>query len=110
MNLKYKRTNFLDGIDVGGILEKDFLKNYFDLFNTKRPPNIFTITRDFIGRPDLLSIVNYNNVDFWWIIGKYNQIDDWWNDINVGDIIYIPSIYDIEDWFFIVKSKQSSGI
>ena len=110
MNLKYKRTNFLDDLEVNGLLEKDLLKNYFDLFQIKRPLNTFTITRDFIGRPDLLSIVIYDNIDFWWILGKYNQIDDWWNDIEIGDIIYIPSVLDIEDWYFIVKSKQSSGV
>jgi hypothetical protein len=103
---KYRRSNFNIEVVVDGIVEKDLLDNNWDLFEIKRPQTFFTIGRSYIQRPDLLSLKLYGKINYWWIIGKVNNIDDWWNDIEVGDVISVPSIVDIEDWYAKVRQRR----
>lgn len=91
---------------VDGIAEKDIIKNYWELFRIKRETTFFTLTRGYIQRPDLLSIKLFGKQDYWWIIAKVNpEIMDWWNDIDTenNQVIVVPDIRDIEDWFSEVR-------
>ena len=103
---KYRRTNFTEEVIVDGIIEQDLVDNNWDLFEIKRPMTFFTLTRSYIQRPDLLSLKLYGKMAYWWILSKANNIDDWWNDINVGDVIDVPSIRDIEDWYASVRIRR----
>jgi hypothetical protein len=105
---KYTRTNFMTDQVVDGILEKDMVDNNWDLFEIKREMTFFTLSRSYTQRPDLLSLKLYGKVDYWWILAKVNNIDDWWNDIEIGDVIEVPDIRDIEDWSSAVKKRQNS--
>lgn len=107
-NNKYIRTNFITDQVVDGIVEKDLVDNCWDLFQIKREMTFFTLSRSYIARPDLLSLKLYGKMNYWWIIAKINLIDDWWNDIKVGDVISVPSIIDIEDWYSNVRKRRNS--
>ena len=99
MSNKYKRSNFYDQKIINNKLECDLVKNYWELFTITRPLRYVTITREFLARPDLLSYSVYRDISYWWILSKFNLIDDWWNDLEVGDIISIPELKDIDDWY-----------
>lgn len=106
---KYNRDNFYQANTVNGILEQDILRNYWELFEIKRQMSFFTITRSYIARPDLLSLKMYRSMDYWWIIAKINNIDDWWNDLKVEDIIQVPDLADIEEFYSKVRSAKRRG-
>lgn len=105
---KYRRTNFMEEEEVEGIVEMDMVNNNWELFEIKRPMTFFTISRSYIQRPDLLSMKLYGKQTYWWIIAKHNKIDDWWNDIDVEDVIEVPDIRDIEDWYAAVRQRRRS--
>lgn len=108
-NNKYRRTNFIQDATVNGILEKDLVDNDWELFEIKRPMTFFTVGNSYIQRPDLLSIKLYGKENYWWILAKANpEIQDFWNDIHVGDVIQVPDIRDIEDFYAAVRDKRSS--
>lgn len=104
---KYRRTNFINQQTVDGILEEDLVDNNWDLFEIKRPLTFFTLTRSYIGRPDLLSLKLFGKIEYWWILAKVNEnIQDWWNDLQVGDVISVPSIADFEDWYAAIRARR----
>lgn len=78
-------------------------------------PTVFNITKDFICRPDKISLVFYGTDDYWWAIlranniqygfraslsfrrSKYQQIDDLiYSGISLNQEILIPSLSDIQ--------------
>lgn len=108
----FKRINFLKQEEVNGIIEQDFVHNYWELFEIKRDIQYYTLSREFLSRPDLLSLYLYGNIKYWWILLKVNEIDDVWNDMSVGDVIQVPDINDINDWLINVieqKRMESNG-
>jgi hypothetical protein len=105
---KYRRTNFQEQKEVNDILEYDLVKNNWDLFELNRETTFYTIPQSFLQRPDLISIKLYGNQIYWWIIAKVNQIDDWWNDVNPGDVIQVPNIRDIEDFYLRLRARRRS--
>jgi hypothetical protein len=108
MAIKYQRDKFYDDVEVNGFLEKDFLSGYFQKFKIIRPMINFKISRQFIQRPDLLSMKLYGKISYWPIIGYVNDIHDWWNDLKVEDVIQVPNIRDIEDWYVEVKKLKKN--
>lgn len=102
----FKRVNFLKEVEVNGVIERDLIHNYWDLFQTKREETYLTLSTEFIGRPDLISIAAYGSVKYWWIILRINNIDDIWNDMEVGDVLTIPNLTDVDDW--LIKAKSVS--
>lgn len=105
---KYKRTNFLRINEVDGIIERDFIYNYWDIFEIRRPVQYYRLTRSDIERPDLLSIKVYGVMKYWWLLLKVNNIDDIWYDMEVGKLIIVPDINDFEDWLIkVISSKRT---
>lgn len=103
---RWNRSNFFAKDLINGRLELDLISNHFnELFKIKRELSYYTIITDDIQRPDLISIKNYGDNSFWWIIGKVNNIDDWWNDISSGDVLKIPNKLDIDDFYLEVKKR-----
>jgi hypothetical protein len=105
---RYNRTSFYTVSAIDETLENDLVMNNFDLFQITRPVSYFTLTRGYIGRPDLLSLKLYNDMQYWWLILKVNTIDDPWNDMTPEKVIMVPSLLDIEDFYLAVKSKLST--
>ena len=108
---KYSRVNFYKQIVVNNKLENDLVKNYWELFEIKRPLSYINLTRQHLQRPDLLSYSVYGDQQFWWIISKFNHIDDWWNDVEIGASIAIPNMADIDDWYInVLQSKVKETV
>jgi len=103
---KFLRANFLKDEEVEGIVEKDLVHNYWNLFKIQRTVSYATITRNFIMRPDLLSLAQYGTMKYWWILLKVNDIDDIWYDFHIGDVIMVPDVQDIEDWLLAVTAQK----
>lgn len=106
---RFNRTNFYRKEEINGILENDLLRNYYnDSFQIKRPVRYYALEKQDVQRPDLLSVKFYGRQDYWWILGKYNQVDDWWNDVTAGNVIRVPQIADIEDFYSAVRQKKKT--
>ena len=97
MALKFSRQNFFNQNLVDGKIENDLAFTNFDSFVFKRKKTYFTITEKYLNRPDLISLDTLGNIDYWWVILKLNNIDDIYNDLELGQVILIPSITDIEE-------------
>ena len=96
---RYTISNYYPKTIVNNIQECDLLNNYFArVFKIKRNVSFYTLRQEDIYRPDLLSFRLYSNPNLWWILFKYNNIDDVWNDLEVGQVIHVPSYADIEDF------------
>lgn len=90
---RYNRSNFLKGVSVNGILEKDLLSSTFNDYNFKRPMQNYRLQYEDYIRPDLISIKAYGTQDYWWIILKCNpELEDIWNDYVVdGSMISVSA-------------------
>lgn len=112
----FNRSNFIKTVNG----EKDFLLNSFSKFVWKRPFKNYRLVYEDYMRPDLISQKNYGTIDYWWIILLVNPtIEDIWNDMAItidqetdyptalipGEMISIPSILDIQD-FYSFNKKQ----
>ena len=104
MSSRYIRTNFLNKENVDGVQEYDLVMSNFEYFKIQRPMTFYTITGDDIGRPDLLSLRLYSDMNYWWILGEVNGIDDFSNDIVEGDVISVPNKLDIEDFYLKIRN------
>lgn len=102
---KMERSKFMMQNFIDGNIENDLAFNNFDSFVFKRPRVYFTITDKYLNRPDLISLDVYGKVDFWWVIMKLNGIDDMYNDFTLGDVIQIPAIADVEEFFIETRRK-----
>jgi len=102
---RFNRTNFFPTETVEGKNEKDLAQNYFnDFFVARRPMRFYTVETTDIARPDILSNKFYNRQDYWWIVCRFNKIDDVWNDMEIGQILQVPDVQDINDYFLTVRS------
>jgi len=103
---RFNRTNFFPLDTIQGVGERDLVKNLFnDFFIARYPMRFYAIEKNDIARPDLLSIKFYGTNDYWWIVCRVNKIDDVWNDLVVGQIIQVPEILDINDFFQSVRAQ-----
>jgi len=60
------------------------------------------------SRPDNISHKVYGDVQYWWVIMFYNNITDV-NDIVTGLELNYPSLTDLEQYYFKLKSRQPSA-
>jgi len=104
MSTRFNRKNFLNKVNNSGVEEYDLIMSNWEFFKIKRSTTFYTIQPSDIGRPDILSLKIYNSIDYWWILLLINGINDPYNDLKVGDIIQIPSILDIEDFYLKIKN------
>ncbi len=93
------RTKFFNTAIVNGIKELDFLYNTLSSFTLDHVPGRYRVTASGVGRPDLISYINYDTPKYWWIICVVNLIDNPLEDIEEGDILKIPSLLDIHQFF-----------
>ncbi len=47
----------------------------------------------------MLSFKLYGRTNLWWILARINDIVDVFNDLEVSDVIKVPDIVDIEDFY-----------
>jgi hypothetical protein len=104
---KMNRSNFLKVIE-GDTAHYDLTSNvFFQLFKINKTPRRYMIEFGDLGRPDIISFKAYKSCDNWWIIMKANNIIDPYTELKVGDILTIPDIKDIQDYYF--QAKQAIG-
>lgn len=89
------RTNFYHIETVDGTNELDFLHNSLSEFTMEYPPSYYRVNGVDLMRPYLISYRFYGTVNFWWILMLVNGIDNPLTDMEVGQILKIPSKLDI---------------
>jgi len=95
----YKKATVIDGVTGLPIEEFDFLHNSLSNFVMNYQPNYFQVSEAEIVRPDMISFKNYGTVAYWWLICYANDIHDVTVDIYLGQLLVIPNILDIYDFF-----------
>jgi hypothetical protein len=95
----YKTVTVVDGQTGELIPQYDFLHNSLSNFVMNYNPQYYTVNEADIYRPDMISFKVYNTVVYWWLICYVNEIHDPYSDIYVGQLLIIPNILDIYDFF-----------
>jgi hypothetical protein len=104
---RFNRLNFFPINSINGISEPDLANNYFnELFKVTKDLTYYTIQKDDLQRPDILSFKFYGTDEYWWVILKYNNIEDIWNDLYIGQIISVPDKTDIDSFYMATRAKQ----
>lgn len=95
----YKKAIVIDGQTGLPIEEFDFLHNSLSNFTMNYNPQYYTVSEADILRPDMISFKNYGTVTYWWLICYVNEIHDPYNELTVGQLLIIPNILDVYDFF-----------
>lgn len=99
---KYDRTNFMtQEYLLDNKRGYDLTSNKVNNYKFTRPKIRYTVSEQDICRPDLIAIKGYETIEaqgWWWIVMWYNEIYDVFNDLQVGDVLYLPNRLDIEDF------------
>jgi len=93
------RTNFFKITVVEGTPEYDHLYNTLSRFAVNYPVKYYRIQEEDLMRPDLISYKAYRSVKYWWLIAFLNNINNPFVDMEVGDLIKIPSTLDIYEFY-----------
>ena len=93
------RTKFYSKVTVNGIDQLDYLDGTPSSFKVKRRCSYYRTDIHDVGRPDLISFEVYGTVRYWWIICIVNKIMDPLQGIAEGDLLKIPHILDIGDFY-----------
>lgn len=101
---RFTRTNFLNKETIDNIQEYDLLMTNFEYFKIQRPTTFYIVTNDDLGRPDLLSLRIYGDQNYWWILLEVNGVCDPYNELKEGDVLIVPSLLDIEDFYLKVRN------
>ena len=56
-----------------------------------------TITQELLQRPDLIAQKAYGDRELWWIIYEFNNISDPLFDLQLGQIIRIPTLSRVQE-------------
>lgn len=88
-------------VQVGEDTEFDYLNGGLPDFKSyiKRPTTKIVFRERYVSRLDLLSYDVYNTVYLWWVIAIANNILDPFSDELVDQIIEIPNILDIYEFY-----------
>lgn len=88
-----KNTRYTNGVVDTNRSNQNFLILRNSLNLKQATGDVFvTITADIANRPDLISFKAYGSPEFWWIIYEFNNLRDPLFDLQIGQIIRLPSI------------------
>ena len=93
------RTLFFQKEVVDGIKELDFMNNNLTGFVLARNPLYYRVVQGDMQVPDLISYKVYGEERFWWVICLANNVYNIPTDLVVGQLLTIPNILDIYDFF-----------
>lgn len=95
-----QRTLFFNEVTVDGVQELDFLDHSLTGFQFTRAPMYYRVSQgDLYGAPDLIAYKMYGDERQWWVICLVNEIACPALDITIGQLLKIPSLLDIYDFF-----------
>ena len=92
------RINFYHKETVNLIEELDFLHNSLSGFTMKYDPGYYRVKASDLMRPDMISYMSYGTPHLWWVIMLVNEIENPLVDLEVGQLLIIPSKLDIADF------------
>lgn len=92
---KFNRSNYLTKDSVDKQTEVIMHSNDFAKYNFQYSYSFYTVKEKDIQRPDIISLIAYGRLDYWWFIMKFNGIDDVWNELYQGLQLKIPDLRDI---------------
>jgi len=95
----YEKQNVVSGATETVIPEFDYLNNNLSNFVMNYDPSYYTVKEDDKARPDLISYKTYRTVSYWWLICYVNEIQNPFLDVYVGQLMVIPNILDIYDFY-----------
>ena len=98
---RYDMSRFLEFSDNFDPLTSSF---YADI--KALPLSGFFVIQGEEFRPDAIAHKIYGNTQYWWALLIYNGLSDI-NELVAGLSIRYPSLEDLEDAYFKLKSKQS---
>lgn len=85
----------------------DILTSYFvSKLKSLSQYSIFVVQAE-ENRPDLISYKIYKDTQYWWMLMIYNDIVNF-EEIPTGTQIKYPSVTDVEDLYFSLKSLERS--
>lgn len=91
---------FFKEVTVDSVDQLDMLDSSLSEFTMKRSPaGYYRVTQADIGNPDLIAYKVYQNERYWWLICLANGVMDPRNDLEVGQLLTIPNILDINDFY-----------
>jgi len=94
------RCLFFKDIIVDEIPQLDLLDSSLPEFKIVREPaGYYRVNQADLGNPDLIAYKVYQTERFWWLICLANGIMDVKNDLEVGQLLTIPNILDINDFY-----------
>jgi hypothetical protein len=93
------RSRFYNTVTVNGTVELDLIDNSLSAFQMKRTPGYHRVSEEEIARPDLISYRLYGTHVYWWIICLVNAMSNPLMDLEVGDVLTIPNLLDIHDFY-----------
>ena len=106
INNKLNITNFLDVVEIDGNIEWDLLNKNWELFQINNPITLHPVTLFEVQRPDFISFRVYGDSQYWWVLCKFNNIDDIWNDMKLDDVLLVPNLNDINDFYNRVRMRN----
>lgn len=102
---EFDPANFFRKVEVEGRTEIDpFSQTPFD-FEFETQSNVLVVEERHLGRPDLISLDAYGDVNYWWVIMLANDIVDPFDDIKFGDELIIPN--DTEVFQFLEQFRRT---
>ena len=99
------RTKFYVVKTHNSIDELDFLENSLSGFRINYPVSYHRVDATDLLRPDMISYKAYGTVSFWWLVCYINDIWDIFSDLELGQVLRIPNILDIYDFYKKYKAQ-----
>lgn len=94
-----KRTNFYNKVTINGVEEYDHLDNNVSKLVLNYPVQYYRVQETDLIRPDLISYKLYGTEEYWWLLMVINGIEDIFHDMEVGQLLQIPNVYDIYNFY-----------
>jgi hypothetical protein len=93
------RLKFYNLASVNNISEIDYMTSSLKNFNPRHELSTYRVTDEDLMAPDLISYKVYGTEEYWWLILRFNRIIDPFTELETGDLLYIPNIVDIYEWY-----------
>lgn len=93
------RLLFYSEFDNDGTKELDYLYNSLSNFEQNYESTYYRVKESDVYRPYLISYNLYGTVNYWWLICFVNNINDVFYELQVGMLLEIPNILDINDFY-----------
>lgn len=92
------RKSLYQTVEVDGNIEKDYLSTNIGSMGIEASVQ-YTVPQYAAGRLDIVSLIHYGTVEYWWLIAQYNDILDPIESITTETVLQIPSIDEYYDFY-----------